>query len=176
MKNSHNMPKKYFIFFGIGILAFLIGEFSQGFINNFSAVGIHGTGEMLLIVLIYAILFVTGLFISKEWSLTFALKAFSISFITLMLVFSGFFMWGAYSHYNAKYIDAHKLQTAPDEFVVLTEEEMEEYPELKDAIISQRVIKVKPDKWNEIRGFLGEKASYNVKVYGEYYRIGFILA
>ena len=176
MENSNNMRKKYFIFFGIGILALLVGEFSKGLINNFSAVGIHGTGEILLIVLIYAILFVVGLFISKEWSLTFALKAFSISFITLMLVFTGFFTWGAYSHYNAKYIDAHKLQTAPDEFVVLTEEEMEEYPELKNAIISQKVIKVKPDKWYEIDGFLDEKGSRNVKVYGEYYEIGFILA
>ncbi|MDF1557830.1 MAG: hypothetical protein P1P80_06590 [ANME-2 cluster archaeon] len=176
MEKSNNMWKKYILFVGIGILAFFIGDFSQGVINNFSAVAIHGPGEMLLIILIYVILFIAGLIISKERSLTFGLKAFSISFITIMLVFSGFFIWSAYSHYNEKYIDAHKLQTVPDEFVVLTEEEMEKYPELQNAIVSQKSIKVKPDKFYAIDDFLDEKGSRNVKMFGDYYEIGFILA
>jgi len=65
--------------------------------------------------LICFILFAAGLIVSKERSFGFILKTFAISFAALFLISAVFFVWSALEHYYAKYIDAGKLQTPPDE-------------------------------------------------------------
>ncbi|MCK5722056.1 MAG: hypothetical protein KAI84_05920, partial [Gammaproteobacteria bacterium] len=84
----------------------------------------------------------------------------------------------AYNHYDSKYIDADLLQSAPDDFnfVVLTEEELNEYPAIMEAITGQQPVKVKPAEWQRSRDFLSEKGSYSVKFGDGYYDIGFITA
>jgi len=63
----------------------------------------------------------------------FALRAFSVTFLALLLAFGAIFAWSAYEHHNAKYIEVKKL-SSPDKFVNLTEEKIESYPALKKAI------------------------------------------
>ena len=43
---------------------------------------------------------------------------------------------------NAKWIGADLLQTAPNEFFVLTEQDLNEYPAIRDAITNQGTGKV----------------------------------
>ncbi len=73
---------------------------------------------------------------------------------------------------------AQLLQSAPDDFnfVVLTEEELNEYPAIMEAITGQQVVKVKPAEWQRSFDFLSEKGSHTVKFGDEYYAIGFMTA
>ncbi|KAF5421947.1 MAG: hypothetical protein C5S41_10425 [Candidatus Methanomarinus sp.] len=106
----------------------------------------------------------------------FALTAFTISFATIFLIFGVTFALAGYNHNNSTGISADLLQTAPDEFVVLTEQDLNEYPAIRDAITNHGKIKVKSDEWERIRNFLEEKGSYAVKFGDEYYKIGFTTA
>ena len=134
--------------------------------------------SVYLMLLVYWILFGIGILVCKERSRGFVVKAFAVSFAALFLISAGFFALGAYNHFNSKYIDANLLQSAPDDFnfVVLTEEELNEYPALKEAITSQSIVKVRPDEWQRSFDFLSEKGSHTVKVGDGYYGIGFMTA
>jgi hypothetical protein len=57
----------------------------------------------------------------------------------------------------------------------LTDEELNQYPTLNESIISQNLMKVKPDEWTRTDDFLDQKGSRFVKVGEEYYEIGFIM-
>jgi hypothetical protein len=57
----------------------------------------------------------------------------------------------------------------------LTDEELNQYPALNESIISQNLMKVKPDEWTRTDDFLDQKGSRFVKVGEEYYEIGFIM-
>ena len=173
MNNTNPERWKYLLFLAIGILSFLIGELWR---EDIFHIGVDGPGEIYFTLLVYAVLFTAGLIISKERTIGFIVKAFTISFIVLFLAFSGFFVWGAHEHYYAKYIDANRLQTAPDEFVILTAEELNEYPALKETIMSQKPVKVHPDEWGRIDDFLDQKGSRDIKVNEEYYSIMFMTA
>ena len=48
---------------------------------------------------------------------------------------------------NAKWIGADLLQTVPDEFFVLTEQDLDEYPAIRDAITNQGTGKVNYDEF-----------------------------
>ena len=178
MKNQNNMKWNYILFLAIGILAFYITGFLLGTLSDTYGFGIHGFEAIPFMLVIYAVLLVAGLIISKERSLSFITKAFAISFAAMFLISISFFAWGAYNHLNSKAIDADLLQTAPDDFnfVVLTEEELNEYPAIKEAITSQQLVEVKPDEWQRSFDFLSEKGSHTVKFGDEYYDIGFMTA
>lgn len=77
---------------------------------------------------------------------------------------------------DERHIDAYLLQTAPDEFVVLTEQKLNEYPAIREAITSQQPVEVDSDEWGRTYNFLGEKGSYNVKFGDGYYAIGFMIS
>jgi hypothetical protein len=77
---------------------------------------------------------------------------------------------------NAKWIGADLLQTAPDEFFVLTEQDLDEYPTIRDAITNQGTGKVNYDEFMRTKNFLDEKGSHVVKFGDEYYEILFITA
>lgn len=166
--NKTNTRNKYLMFFAIGIISFYL----SGYILR----GIHPPQSIYLMLLVYWILFGIGILVCKERSRGFVVKAFAISFAVLFLISAGFFAWGAYNHLNSKAIGADLLQTAPDEFVVLTEQELNEYPAIREAITSQQFVEVKPAEWQRSQDFLSEKGSYTVKYGDGYYDIGFITA
>ncbi len=68
------------------------------------------------------------------------------------------------------------METPPDKFVIITEEELNQYSVLKEAIKSLTGVKVKPDEWKRTDDFLDQKGSRFVKVGEEYYEIYFVTA
>ncbi|SFM71731.1 hypothetical protein [Methanolobus profundi] len=103
-------------------------------------------------------------------------KSLGLLIVVFFLLFAAFFTWGAYNHMHSKEIDARLLDTVPDEFVIVTEEELNDYPELEEAIKIQSSIKTDPDEWLETLDFLKDKGSFVVKFEDEYYEIGFLTA
>ncbi|KAF5425902.1 hypothetical protein C5S42_09205 [Candidatus Methanomarinus sp.] len=130
-------------------------------------------GSFFLILILFAI---GSIIFKNNRHMKFALTAFTISFATIFLIFGVTFALAGYNHNNSTWISADLLQTAPDEFVVLTEQDLNEYPAIRDAITNHGNVKVKSDEWERIRNFLEEKGSYAVKFGDEYYEIGFMTA
>jgi len=170
------MEWKYLLFLAIGILSFYISGFLHGILSKTYGIGIHGLEAVSFMLFTYVILLAVGLIVSKERSFGFILKAFSISFAAMFLISVAFFAWGAYEEVNIKWIDAQRLQTVPDKFVIITEEELNQYPALKEAIRSQSGVKVKADEWKRTIDFLEQKGSKVIKVDEIYYEIGFVTA
>ena len=177
---------KYLMFSVIGILSFFAG-FYLGDEMHLGYIIFKSSGGPLTIfpfaLIIYALLFLVGLHISRERSLGFVLKVFGISFLFFFLAFYGLMAYGAHEHYYAKYISVHKLSGAPSDCLNLTEEDLERYPTLKKAIElanksenGRAGLKVHPDEWGRIRAFISEKGSYNIRLGEEYYGVGFICA
>ncbi|WP_048063125.1 hypothetical protein [Methanococcoides burtonii] len=127
-------------------------------------------------LLIYWILFGTGILVCKERSSVFVAKAFIISFMALLLISAGFFVWSAHSHMYSKTIDADRFDYTPADFVVVTEEKLNEYPALKEAIETQEFVKASSGEWRRTIDFLEEKGSYVIKVGNEYYGVSFATA
>ncbi|TQD28426.1 hypothetical protein [Methanolobus vulcani] len=96
--------------------------------------------------------------------------------VVFFLLFAAFFMWSAYNHMYSKEIDARLLDTVPDEFVIVTEEELNDYPALKEAIDTQSYVKANPHEWSKTIDFLDEKGSHVIKFRDEYYQIMFATA
>lgn len=167
---------KYLLFPSIGILSFYISGFLLGILSETYGIGIHGLEAVSFMLFTYVILLAAGLIVSRERSFGFILKAFAISFAAMFLVSAAFFAWGAYEEVNIKWIDAQRLETPPDKFVIITEEELNQYPALKEAIRSQSVVKVKADEWKRTIDFLDQKGSNVIKVDEIYYEIGFVTA
>ena len=169
MTNSENMNSKYLLFFFIGIFTF--------FLNGYALSGIHPPHQFDLMFVIYGVLFAGGLLFSREMSSVFILKAFAVSFTALLLISAAFFALGAFSHENSKSMGADKLEFAPDEFVIVTEEELDEYPELKRAIESPGgYFSVDSEEWERTSDFLREKGDYEIKVGNDYYIVYFMTA
>ncbi len=156
-----------FVTIAASSIIFLIG-FIGGLFLQVEYFGSFGPFFLLLI------LFAIGSIIFKNDRHTkFALTAFAISFATIFLIFGATFALAGYNHNNSKGISAHLLQTAPDEFVVLTEQDLNEYPAIRDAITNKGSTGVKLDEWKRTRIFLEENGSYTVKFGDEYYDIRF---
>lgn len=173
--NKINKRRKYLLFLSIGILSFYISGFLLGILSDYG-IGIHGLEAVSFMLFTYVILLAAGLIVSRERSFGFILEAFAISFAAMFLVSVAFFAWGAYEEVNIKWIDAQRLQKAPDKYVIITEDELNQYPALKEAIKSQSVVKVKADEWKRTIDFLDQKGSRFVKMGEEYYEIGFVTA
>ena len=176
------MKWNYILFLAVGILSFYMSGFLLGILSDTYGVGIHGFEAVSFMLFIYVVLLAAGLIISKERSRGFVIKAFAISFATMFLISIAFFAWGAYNETtkrvidDERHIDAHLLQTTPDEFVVLTEQELNEYPAIREAITSQQPVEVDSEEWGRTYNFLEEKGSYTVKYGDEYYDIGFMIS
>ncbi|AKB84912.1 hypothetical protein [Methanococcoides methylutens] len=168
MDNLTDIQKKYIFFFCIGIFTF--------YLSGYVLRGFHPPQNIYLMLLIYGILFGIGILFSKERSSVFVVNAFVISFVALLLISAGFFAWSAYGHMNSKSISADLLDYTPEDFVVVTEEELNDYPALKETIETQRYVKASPGEWRRTIEFLEEKGSYVIKVGDEYYGISFSTA
>ena len=172
---------KYLMFSVIGILSFFAGfylgdEMHLGYLIFKSSGGPLTIFPLALII--YALLFLVGLYISRERSLGFVLKAFGISFLFFFLAFYGLMAYGAHEHYYAKYISVDKLSGAPSDYLNLTEEELEKYPSLKDAIEQAEknkmgVVSLHPNEWQRIETSLGRAWLHTIKIGDEYYKIEF---
>ena len=172
---------KYLMFSVIGILSFLAGfylgdEMQLGYIIFKSSGGLLTIFPLALII--YALLFLLGLYISRERSLGFVLKVFGISFLFFFLAFYGLMAYGAHEHYYAKYISVHKLSGAPSDCLNLTEEDLEKYPSLKEAIGQAEknkmgVVSLHPNEWQRIVTSLSQRGLKAVKIGDEYYKIEF---
>lgn len=176
MNNTISKRWKYLLFLSIGILSFYISGFLLGILSETYGVGIHGLEAVSFMLFTYVILLAAGLIVSRERSFGFILEAFAISFAAMFLISIAFFAWSAYTEVNIKWISAQRLQTVPDKFVIITEEELNQYPALKEAIRSQNGVKVKVDEWQRTIDFLDQKGSRIIKVGEEYYEIGFATA
>jgi ABC-type multidrug transport system permease subunit len=169
MDDSDSKLDKYVLFFFLGIFTF--------FLSGYVLSGVHAPMSIFLMGLIYLALLALGIVLSRERSAGFALKAFAVSFVALFLISAGFFALSAYSHSSAKWIEADKLDFEPDEYAVVTEEELNEYPALREAIeASGSSVKVGPGEWTRTYEFLNEKGFYEIKVGGDYYGISFMTA
>jgi len=169
MNNSENMNSRYLLFFFIGIFTF--------FLSGYALTGIHPPTSIYLMFVIYGVLFAGGMLISRERSSVFILKAFAMSLVPLLLISAAFFALGALSHEYSKSIEAEKLEFIPDEFVIVTEEELDEYPVLKKAIESPGVyFSADPEEWRRTIDFLKEKGASEIKVEKDYYSISFTTA
>jgi hypothetical protein len=103
-------------------------------------------------------------------------KALGLLIVVFFLLFAAFFTLGVYNHMYSKEIDARLLDTVPDEFVIVTEEELNDYPALKEAIDTQSYVKANPHEWSKTIDFLDEKGSHVIKFRDEYYQIMFSTA
>lgn len=169
MNNSGNKNFNYLRFIIIGVITF--------FLSGFALQGIHPPTSIYLMFVIYGVLFAAGLLISRKWSATFVLKAFIVSLIPLLLISAAFFAFGALSHEYSKSIGAEKLEFVPDESVIVTEEELDEYPLLKEAVRSPGVyFSADPEEWEQTIDFLNKKGAYEIKVGNDYYSISFTTA
>ena len=159
-----------FVTFAASSLILLIGFIGGAFLPV-QYFGSFGPFFLLLIILA-----IGSIIFKNDRHMRFALAAFTISFATIFLIFGATFALAGYNHNNSTGMSAHLLQTAPDEFVVLTEQDINEYPAIRDAITNNRTVKVKLDEWEQIHTFLDEKGLYTVKFGDEYYEIGFSIA
>ncbi len=167
--NSENMSSKYLLFFFIGIFTF--------FLSGYALRGVHPPTSIYLMFVIYGALFAGGLLISRKTSPFFIFKAFAVSLVPLLLISIAFFALGALSHEYSKSIEAEKLEFVPDEFVIVREEELAEYPVLKKAIASPGVyFSADPEEWERTIDFLNEKGAYEIKVGNDYYSVYFTTA
>ncbi|UGV39808.1 MULTISPECIES: hypothetical protein [Methanococcoides] len=162
------IESKWIVFFCIGIFTF--------FLSGYILRGIHPPTNAFLMLLVYWVLFGTGILAYKERSAGFVAKAFVISFMALLLISVGFFAWSAHRHTYSTEIDADRLDFVPEEFVVVTEEELNDYPALKEAIETQTYVKANPGEWTRTIEFLDSKGSSVIKVGDAYYQIGFTTA
>jgi len=171
---------KYLMFSVIGILSFFAG-FYVGDEMHLGYLIFKSSGGPLTIfpfaLIIYTLLFLVGLHISRERSLGFVLKVFGISFLFFFLAFYGLMAYGAHEHYYAKAISVHKL-SAPSDYLNLTEEELEKYPSLKEAIEQAEennigVVNLHPNEWQRIETSLGRAWLHTIKIGDEYYKIQF---
>lgn len=158
--------KTWTIFFLIGIVAFLLSGYIPG--------GLHSPQSIYLMMVIYGILVSIAVIASKDRSRTFIAKAFAVSLAALILISGLFFAMGAYSHMNSKIISAELLHEEPDDFTIITEEELNDYPALKSAIETQGIMDVSSGEWEQTIEFLN--GSYNIHYKGKYYGIGFMTA
>jgi len=129
-------------------------------------------GAFFLLLILFAI---GSIIFKNDRHKKFALTAFTISFATIFLIFGATFALAGYNHNNSAEISADLLQTAPDEFFVLTEQDLDEYPAIRYAITNQSTT-INNDEDMRTTNFLREKGSYNVKYGDRYYRIFFVTA
>lgn len=100
-------------------------------------------------------------------------KTFVGLLIILLLSSISFFAASANAHMNAKNVVAHELDEIPNEFIVLSEKELGEYNELKEAMDDETWIRTSPGKWERTYQFLTNKGSFIVKYEDQYYQISF---
>ncbi|MCD5409262.1 MAG: FUSC family protein [Methanocellales archaeon] len=133
MKAMNHQAKKekrriYFLFFILGIVSFCISVPLGLFLEDI----IEGLETIYFILLVCLVLFAIGLYISKRRTLGFALKAFTIFFISLILMSGATIAWFAYTATDVLHIE--RLDFEPEHYFELTEESLDKHPLLREAL------------------------------------------
>jgi hypothetical protein len=158
--------KNYILFVMLGIVTF--------FLSGYILQGIHPPESIYMMFFVYSILFATLILATRIRSRKFVAKSFAISLAALILISGLFFAMGAYSHINSKTIHADLLQEEPNNFIVITEEELNQYPALKETISTGKAVDVKAREWERTEDLLN--GTYDIQYNGKYYGIGFTTA
>ncbi|AKB51522.1 hypothetical protein MSBRW_2269 [Methanosarcina barkeri str. Wiesmoor] len=90
------------------------------------------------------------------------------------MISAGFFALGAYNHMNSAeyWIETEKLETIPEEFAIVTENEIEKYPALRRALkTTGESFTVDSAEWKQVEEFLRLKGSNVIKVDNDYYQV-----
>jgi len=76
--------------------------------------------------------------------------------------------------YPSQGICANKLDEIPDNFVNMSEQQMDEFPHLKEAVISQECFDTPKEEFNALTDLLDTTATGFIKYKDEYYEIWFV--
>jgi hypothetical protein len=154
---------KYLQFLLIGVAAF--------YISGYVLRGIHPPTNFLYGLLIFVFLFIIGLIRVRDFSYEFIIKAFALSFGALFLIFSVFFVWSAINESAGSYLYVEKVDTVPDEYATINEEELNEYPAIRKAIEKQERARVKESEYRKILSLFQNKGTWYIKYQNEYYEV-----
>jgi hypothetical protein len=73
-------------------------------------------------------------------------------------------------------ISAHKLDTEVASYVNMTEQQIEKFPHLKEAVLNNKSVETPLEEFNEVRGILEFEDTNFIKYQNEYYEIHFAFA
>ncbi len=92
----------------------------------------------------------------------------------LLLVFFSLFIFLVLSGCISidRYLDANKLDGEPEKYIVITEEQMNNFPHLKEAILTSKGVKTPYDEYTKVDNLLEE--TRNIKYMNEFYEIRFV--
>ncbi len=69
---------------------------------------------------------------------------------------------------------AEKLDEEPDSYVNITEYQMQQFPHLKEAILTNITIDISYEELNKIRDFLDNNDTQCIKYQNDFYKIRFL--
>ncbi len=69
---------------------------------------------------------------------------------------------------------AEKLEEEPNSYVNISENQMQQFPHLKEAILNNGTAETPYEELDEVRNFLDDKDTRNIKYQNEYYKIRFV--
>jgi len=70
-------------------------------------------------------------------------------------------------------IGVHKISEVPTNYVNMTEEQMNIFPHLKEAILTNKLIDASQEEMNRLRDFLDSFETEIVQYQNEFYEVGF---
>jgi nitrate reductase cytochrome c-type subunit len=73
-------------------------------------------------------------------------------------------------------ISVHKISGEHQNSVNMTEEQMNNFPHLKEAILTNKMVETPPAEMNQLRGILEFFNTEIIQYQNEYYEIGFFAA
>ncbi len=92
---------------------------------------------------------------------------FGISTILFFVFFSG-------CVFPSQGICANKLDEIPDNFVNMSEQHMDEFPHLKEVVISQECVDTPKEEFDALKDLLDTEDTDFIKYNNEYYEIVFV--
>ncbi|GEM_PF-1280648 len=145
----------------------LIAGMPLGSLILYSLLGGHGIGYIYELMIgpfiIFLILFSVGIYKFKDRPLiNFSIKAFAVSFTTLFLIASGWFILSYLGGGSGLSIGAQGIYPSGEKIIEITDEELDEYPLLREAINEYEINRnqlsdIDPNQWGRTRDFIVKK-------------------
>ncbi|MEF8879177.1 MAG: hypothetical protein V5A64_02140 [Candidatus Thermoplasmatota archaeon] len=99
-----------------------------------------------------------------------------IASIMLVIAITFAYIFLAFSYEYSTTISVEQLDSKPEQYINMTEEQLNQRPFLKQAYQSKSYIEIpyeKQDQLQEIKDFFIERGTFNFKVNNSYYKISF---
>lgn len=96
------------------------------------------------------------------------------SIVIIAIIITYFFI--AFSYEYSATISVEKIEFKPEKFVNITNDELNKWPYLKKAYISNKTLEVpynEKDQITEIRNFFMDRGTFNIKINDSYYEVSF---